>query len=479
MIRRQMGENKSIVAVSTPPGSGGIAVIRVSGPDALSLLSQLWKGKAPEEFISHSAHLGWVVDSEGNDIDQVVATYYQAPNSYTGEDIIELSCHGSPWIQKVIVNRFIEAGATAAGAGEFTKRAFENGRLDLAQAEGVADLIASSSKASARLAATQLRGDFSRNLQNLRSKLIDIGSLLELELDFSEEDVEFADRSQLISLAKEILEVVSRLAESFRAGRAFKEGVPVAIAGIPNAGKSTLLNALIGEDKAIVSDIAGTTRDVIEDTVEFSGMLFRFFDTAGLRDSDDKVESIGIDRARQKISEAFLVLRLFDPSADLKEQMEVLEKTSKESDSENYCSNQNSVQLGNPRHEINVVTKQDEGETFKGEGWKELLEASNTIKISAKTGKGLDELKTMIKDSVTEDFNPEREIIVTNARHYEALLKAKAPLERLIEGLESGVSGDFLAQDLREAEHYLGEITGEVSSTDILHTIFSRYCIGK
>ena len=474
-----MGENKSIVAVSTPPGSGGIAVIRVSGPDALSLLSQLWKGKAPEEFKSHSAHLGWVVDNESNDIDQVVATYYQAPNSYTGEDIIELSCHGSPWIQKAIVNRFIEVGATAAGAGEFTKRAFENGRLDLAQAEGVADLIAASSKASARLAATQLRGDFSRNLKNLRSKLIDIGSLLELELDFSEEDVEFADRSQLISLAREILEVVSRMAESFRAGRAFKEGVPVAIAGIPNAGKSTLLNALIGEDKAIVSDIAGTTRDVIEDTVEFSGMLFRFFDTAGLRDSDDKVESIGIDRARQKISEAFLVLRLFDPSADLKEQMEVLEKTSKESDSENYCSNQNSVQLGNPRHEINVVTKQDEGETFKGEGWKELLEASNTIKISAKTGKGLDELKTMIKDSVTEDFNPEREIIVTNARHYEALLKAKAPLERLIEGLESGVSGDFLAQDLREAEHYLGEITGEVSSTDILHTIFARYCIGK
>ena len=474
-----MGENKSIVAVSTPPGSGGIAVIRVSGPDAISLLSQLWKGKAPEEFKSHSAHLGWVVDSEGNDIDQVVATYYQAPNSYTGEDIIELSCHGSPWIQKAIVNLFIEAGATAAGAGEFTKRAFENGRLDLAQAEGVADLIAASSKASARLAATQLRGDFSRNLKNLRSKLIDIGSLLELELDFSEEDVEFADRSQLIALAREILEVVSRLAESFRAGRAFKEGVPVAIAGIPNAGKSTLLNALIGEDKAIVSDIAGTTRDVIEDTVEFSGMLFRFFDTAGLRDSDDKVESIGIDRARKKISEAFLVLRLFDPSADLKEQMEVLEKTSHEADQENNCSNQKSAQLGNPRHEINVVTKQDIGETFKGEGWKELLEADNTIMISAKTGKGLDELKSMIKDSVTEDFNPEREMIVTNARHYEALLKAKAPLIRLIEGLESGVSGDFLAQDLREAEHYLGEITGEVSSTDILHTIFARYCIGK
>lgn len=474
-----MGENKSIVAVSTPPGSGGIAVIRVSGPDALSLLARLWKGKAPEEFQSHTAHLGWLLDGDGSDIDQVVVTYFKAPNSYTGEDVIEISCHGSPWIQKAIVNRFIEVGARAAGAGEFTKRAFENGRLDLAQAEGVADLIAASSKASARLAATQLRGDFSRKLQNLRGKLIDIGSLLELELDFSEEDVEFADRSQLISLAKEILGVVVHLAESFRAGRAFKEGVPIAIAGIPNAGKSTLLNALIGDDKAIVSDIAGTTRDVIEDTVEISGILVRFFDTAGLRDSEDKVESIGIERARQKISEAFLVLRLFDPSANLEEQMAMLKKSSPESNPESISTTHTTVQSGHGSYEINVITKEDIGNIPEGEGWRELMQADNTVIISAKTGKGLDELKEKIKATVTEDFNPEREMVVTNARHYEALLKAKAPLERLIEGLESGISGDFLAQDLREAQHYLGEITGEVSSTDILHTIFARYCIGK
>ena len=453
--------SKTIVAVSTPPGSGGIAVIRLSGQDALTLLSTSWKGSLPGSFKSHSAHLGWVVDSEGNDIDQVVATYYRAPNSYTGEDVIEISCHGSPWIQKAIVNRFIEAGAAAAAAGEFTKRAFENGRLDLAQAEGVADLIAASSKASARLAATQLRGDFSRNLKSLRQKLIDIGSLLELELDFSEEDVEFADRSQLISLAREILGVVDRLADSFKAGRAFKEGVPVAIAGVPNAGKSTLLNALVGEEKAIVSDIAGTTRDVIEDTVEFEGMLFRFYDTAGLRNSEDKVESIGIERARQKITDAFVVLRLFDPTSDLEDQLvEFLPGKFK-----------------NDKF-INVITKEDLGNPFNG-NWSEIVNAENTVVISARTGKGLDELKKIIKESVTSDFNPDRELVVTNARHYEALLNVKSPLERLIEGLESVISGDFLAQDLHEAEHYLGEITGEVTSTDILHNIFARYCIGK
>lgn len=463
-------ENRTIVAVSTPPGTGGIAVIRISGPEALPILSTSWKGKNPLEFVTHTAHLGWVADGDGNDIDHVVATFFKAPNSYTGEDVVELTCHGSPWIQKEIVNRLIECGATAAGAGEFTRRAFENGRLDLAQAEGVADLIAASSSASARLAATQLRGDFSRNLQSLRQKLIDIGSLLELELDFSEEDVEFADRRELISLAREISAVVRRLAESFKAGRAFKEGVPVAIAGVPNAGKSTLLNALVGEEKAIVSDIAGTTRDVIEDSVEISGLRFRFYDTAGLRESSDKVESIGIERARQKISDAFVVLRLLDPGVPLSEQLEVLQKTSGKSASQACCP-EGAIT-------INVITKEDLGETLGAE-WKPIQEADNTVVISAKTGKGLDELRNKLKDAVTADFNPEQELIVTNARHYEALLKARLPLDRLIEGLENGVSGDFLAQDLREAEHYLGEITGEVTSTDILHTIFARYCIGK
>lgn len=461
---QEIEKNATIVAVSTPPGRGGIAVIRLSGPDAVNVLSKTWKGKNPSEFISHTAHLGWLTDENNEDIDQAVATLFKAPNSYTGEDVIELSCHGSPWIQKAVVNRLIECGAKAAGAGEFTRRAFENGRLDLAQAEGVADMIAASSGAAARLAATQLKGEFSQNFQNLRNKLIDIGSLLELELDFSEEDVEFANRQELTALAKEIRETISRLAESFKSGKAFKEGVPVAIAGIPNVGKSTLMNVMTGEEKAIVSEIAGTTRDIIEDTIEINGLLFRLFDTAGLRDSDDKIEKIGVAQARKKIETASLVLRLFDPSFNLKEQFDSLPVQKEGEKGRKY---------------INVVTKADKGIELEGKVWKTLLESPDTIQISAHNGTGLNELREKMVETITSDFNPEQELVVTNGRHYEALIKALSPLERLITGLEQGVSGDFLAQDLREAAQYLGEITGEVTSTDILYTIFSRYCIGK
>lgn len=450
-------ENNTIVAVSTPPGSGGIAVIRMSGAQACEILSKAWRGKDCKLFSSHSVHLGWIIDERGEDIDQVMACFFKGPKSYTGEDVVEISCHGSLWIQQAIVNRLIECGAKAAGAGEFTRRAFINGRLDLAQAEGVADMIAATSKATAKIAASQLRGDFSRRLSELRNKLIDIGSLLELELDFSEEDVEFADRSALINLAKDILSVVGRLASSYKAGNAFKSGVPVAIVGVPNAGKSTLLNTLVGEEKAIVTEVAGTTRDIIEDTVEINGILFRFFDTAGLRQTGDLVENIGIERARKKMEEAFIVLCLIDPSQNVDLQLQEIGALEKENLL--YLFTKSDI----------FGKREEEGSTGK----------DNHLMISAKTGDGIDELKEKLVALSTADFNPQHELIVTNARHYEALKNACEPLQRLIDGLEKGISADFLAQDLREVEQYLGSVTGEVSSEEILHTIFARYCIGK
>lgn len=449
------GEETTVVAVSTPPGTGGIAVIRLSGRDALPIFGRAWKGASIGESPSHTVHVGWVKDSEGKDIDQVVATVFRGPNSYTGEDVVEISCHGSPWIQQAIVARMLECGAVAAGAGEFTRRAFVNGRLDLAQAEGVADMIAASSRVSARLAASQLRGSFSSGLEDLRTRLLNLGVLLELELDFSEEEVEFADRGELISLTREMLGEVSKLADSFRAGNAFKNGVPVAIAGIPNAGKSTLLNALLGEEKAIVASVPGTTRDVIEDTVEIGGILFRFSDTAGLRESEDEIERIGVERAKVKINGASILLYMIDPTQDVSRQFSTLASLRRELKA----------------RVLLVASKADVSRYESDEA---------TLSISAKDGGGIEELKGKLVSIATEEFQPDaNELIVTNARHYEALRQTQEPLERLLEGLESGVSADFLAQDLREAERHLGEITGAVTSTDILHTIFSRYCIGK
>lgn len=426
-------------------------MVRLSGPRTTEILKKVWKGSDPEGFHSHTAHLGWITDTAGKEIDQAVATYFKAPASFTGEDVAELSCHGSPWIQNAVVSALVEAGASPAGPGEFTKRAFLNGRLDLAQAEGVADMIAASSAAGARLAAAQLKGDFSSSLEELRSRLVDLGTLLELELDFSEEDVEFADRGKLIDLAGEIRDTVARLAGSFKAGNAFKHGVPVAIAGVPNAGKSTLLNALLGEEKAIVSDIPGTTRDTIEDTVEISGILFRLIDTAGIRESDDAIERLGVERAFSKISDASIVLLLLDPTRETTDQLKLLEQTGEE-------------------RTLKIYTKSDIAETTpKADG----------LSLSAKTGEGLEKLKERLVELATGEYDPQQELIVTNARHYEALLRAREPLERLLAGLQDGLSADFLAQDLREADRYLGEITGAVSSTEILHSIFSRYCIGK
>lgn len=451
---------KTIVAVSTPHGTGGISVLRMSGPEAVSILGKAWRGGDPNGFKSQTAHLGWIMDSDGEEIDQVVALIFRSPNSYTGEDVVEISCHGSLWIQQAIVNRLIECGASPADAGEFTRRAFVNGRLDLAQAEGVADMIAASSRASARLAVTQLKGEYSARLENMRRQLVDLGVLLELELDFSEEDVEFADRSKLVSLTRELLRIVTRLADSFKAGNAFKNGVPVTIAGVPNAGKSTLLNSLLGEEKAIVSDIPGTTRDVIEDTVEIGGILFRFIDTAGLRDSGDVIEKMGIERAMRKIDESAIVLYLVDPTQDVARQLAVMN---------GLMSSRNETGISKEKMVL-ISTKADLTRSESDE---------KCIAISAKEGSGIDCLRDKLVQIAISDFNPEQEIVVTNARHYEALRKAEEPLSRLVEGLESGVSADFLAQDLREADRYLGEITGAISSDEILHTVFARYCIGK
>lgn len=463
-------DRRTITAVSTPHGTGGIAVIRLSGEDALEILGKAWRGKEPTKFSSHSAHLGWLVDDEGEEIDQVVATYFEGPNSYTGENVVELSCHGSQWIQQHIINRLIECGASLAQPGEFTKRAVENGKLDLTQAEGIIDLISASSKASARLAMTQLKGTFSRNLEDLRKQLIDLGVLLELELDFSEEEVEFADRRRLIEISKEILCEVKRLTSSFKAGSAFKQGVPVTLAGVPNSGKSSLLNALLGEEKAIVSDIPGTTRDVIEDTLEIDGILFRFIDTAGLRESADTIEKMGIALAEKRIKDSSILLYLIDPTQDINIQMATMHKLlgfgpdGKE---------ENKIERGDYNNDLKVVLL-----TSKADVNQE-VPITDAIPISSKTRKGIDELKNQLVGLATQDFNPQQELIVTNSRHYEALKNAIIPLERLIEGLEGGVTADFLAQDLREADSYLGEITGAITSEEILHTVFSRYCIGK
>ncbi|MBD5227851.1 MAG: tRNA uridine-5-carboxymethylaminomethyl(34) synthesis GTPase MnmE, partial [Bacteroidales bacterium] len=318
-------EQETIVAVATAPGTGGIAVIRLSGPEAFAIASKIWRGKNLAESEPYRARYGSIVNPENGEIvDDALATPFRGPASFTGEDTVEFAVHGSRWIQREVVRLLIDAGARMADHGEFTQRAFLNGKLDLAQAEGVADLIASSSRAGHRLAISQTRGGFSRRLEELREKLIEFASLLELELDFSEEDVEFADRTRLRELADETLATVNRLADSYSAGRALKEGVPVVIAGVPNAGKSTLLNALLGDDKAIVSDIPGTTRDVIEDTAEIDGILFRFIDTAGLRDTADKVERLGIERTHRHIANAAILIRLLDATQPLPPQLQTL-----------------------------------------------------------------------------------------------------------------------------------------------------------
>lgn len=450
----------TIAAISTPYGIGGIAVIRLSGPDAIAIADRVWRGRPLAAAASHTAHLGVITAADGSELDRAVATIFRGPRSFTGEDTVEFSVHGSKWIQREVTARLVEAGAVPAEAGEFTRRAFVNGRMDLTQAEGVADLIAASSRAAHRLAMRQMAGGFSARLNELRERLVELASLLELELDFSEEDVEFADRARLRAIADETLDMIGRLASTYAAGRAFKEGVPVAIAGRPNAGKSTLLNRLLDEDKAIVSEIPGTTRDIIDGTREIDGILFRFYDTAGLRDTDDTVERIGIDRARAAIDRAAIVLWLHDPSETVGESLPA----------GNEDALADTTDTGT-RH-IHLITKNDiKGITYEDGG--------NILHISAKTGENIDRLEHMLVEAAKTDHNPDAELIITNARHHAELLAGAEALRRARAAMDDGLSADFIAQDIREALTHLGLLTGAVTTDTLLQSIFTRFCVGK
>lgn len=457
----------TICAVSTPHGMGGIAVVRVSGSNATQIVAKRWQGASISTMATHTAHLGTITDSHGDKLDQVVLTLFKGPHSFTGEDVIEISCHGSVWIQRQIVLSLIDAGCRAATGGEFTQRAFANGRLDLSQAEAVADLIASQSRAQHRVAINQMRGAFSRQLSQLRQQLLQFVSLIELELDFSEEDVAFADRSRLLSLSADIQAVIGRLCASYSSGNVIKNGIPVAIVGPTNAGKSTLLNHLLHDDRALVSDIQGTTRDVIEDTVDIGGTIFRFIDTAGIRQANDEIEKMGIERTFQKLDQAQIVLWVIDGTQPARELA-------------GFCSQILPHTAGKTL--IAVVNKADMDIAPQvTETLGTLLpEGAHQVSISARDGVNTEELTRLLTQSAAlPDMSDDNAVIVTNARHYNALTRAAEALNRATSGLESGLSGDLVSQDIRECMHYLGEITGEISTDDILGEIFSHFCIGK
>ncbi len=452
----------TIVALATPPGVGAIGVIRLSGEDAISIAGRLFKGKKLEDQPSHTVHFGTIRSTDdawgqkGEALDEVLITLFRAPHSYTGENVVEISCHGSPYVQQRIIEACTAGGARLAKPGEFTQRAFLNGKMDLAQAEAVADLIAANTRAAQVTAFRQLRGGFSGDLKQLREELIHFAALMELELDFSDEDVEFADRAQFRELIARLKSQVNKLIESFSLGNAIRHGVSVAIIGKPNAGKSTLLNALLNEERAIVSEIAGTTRDTIEETLVIDGVLFRLIDTAGIREhSTDTIENLGIERSRQNAEKANIILHLVDLTDEEEQHFEWLKQ---------YAGK--TVQVFN---KIDLVSADDE-----------LAENPFAIGLSAKNKTGIEDLKKMIfRKAIGESVNTGN-TLVTNARHLEALQKTARSLEAVEEGMTHKLTGDLLTIDIRRALHYLGEITGQVEvDRDILGTIFGKFCIGK
>lgn len=472
MLNHSFGSD-TICALATPHGMGAIALVRVSGPKAIPIVASLFQqnGKSLEisKIVSHKSYYGHLINNKGELLDEVLVTFFKAPHSFTGEDSAEISVHGSVYIQQKLLQVLIENGCRMAEAGEFTRRAFVNGKFDLAQAEAIADLISSESEAAHRVAINQLKGGFSKELQVMRSKLLEMTSLIELELDFSEEDVEFADRSQLKALLEETLSHVNRLKDSFRLGNAIKNGVPVAIVGQTNTGKSTLLNALLGEDRAIVSDIAGTTRDTIEETLNINGILFRFIDTAGIRDTEETIEKIGIERSYRKMSEANIVIGMLDATNGYESMFssanEIVSKVDLEHQQLILCINK-------------VDTLDDQGEALLGQLRQDLdNDKIMVICLSAKHGFGLNDLYNALKHSQPLSY-PDA-TLVTNVRHYEALAHASEALLQVQKGLEMNIPTDLISQDLREALYYLGTITGEITTNEVLGTIFSRFCIGK
>jgi tRNA modification GTPase len=450
----------TIIALATPPGVGAIAVIRLSGKDAISITNEVFKGKNLEKQASHTIHFGTIRDGE-TIIDEVLVSLFIAPSSFTKENVVEISTHGSPYIIRKVIQLLLSKGARLAKPGEFTKRAFMNGQFDLAQAEAVADLIHSDSEASHQAALNQMRGGFSAEIKRLREELIHFASMIELELDFVEEDVEFASREDLKNLVNKLLKVINPLITSFDLGNVIKNGVPTVIAGKPNAGKSTLLNALLNEEKAIVSEIAGTTRDFIEDELNVEGVIFRFIDTAGLRETTDTIEAIGVKRTQEKMKQASLILYLFDlTQPDLVEINRDINKL--ENLGVPFLKIGNKLDKADPRF---VSTLQ--------------AQHPDILLISASNKQNLEDLKEKLLEKVNADQFKTGNTIVTNIRHYESLLNTRQALEAVINSINGGVSNDFVAFDIRQALHHLGEITGEITSDDLLANIFSKFCIGK
>ncbi len=494
----------TICAPATVPGTGAISVIRVSGPEALDIADKVVKCRRGSIAGSdgYTLKFGTVTSGSGEVIDEVIVSIFRAPHSYTGENSVEISCHASSYIVSALLELLYEAGARAAEPGEFTQRAYLNGKMDLAQAEAVADVISSQNAAAHRIAFNQMKGGFSSELRDMRSELLELVSLMELELDFSEEEVEFADRSRLDNLLAQIISHVSRLIDSFRLGNAIKNGVPVAIAGATNTGKSTLLNALLGEDRAIVSDIHGTTRDTIEEALNIDGILFRFIDTAGLRETTETVEKIGIERTFKKISEASIVLGMVDLTRDFETTCETVREIIAKVDfhSQKLVILLNKTDISEVNNNVSILNYIVSELDNKGVDWKAVkmegipseLESSpekttatagftttDIIPISAKTGSGINTLRSLLADTQRDLLADSDTTLVTNQRHVQALTDARTSLLRVRDGLASGLPNDLAAQDIREAIYHIGSIVGEISTDEVLGNIFRNFCIGK